>query len=211
MMVRPFTPDEIATFRAGCDGRVSQNTQCWLATLDEIKAERDRLAEHARTWYDENGNPVLLGTPGEVIGRRIAAAQMIGRLTEPDHECEPVAEIDHCGPGREWWIGRITKPVIGYEHETHCLHITTPRKAFVLMVTKTDLNALHCLMSCVEPFPAAGWLESQQKSYTSAAARRSLRVDEAWEATREIREGELEGERRAGEIMDFRMRGKGSE
>ncbi|HKQ57982.1 MAG TPA: hypothetical protein VJY35_08945 [Candidatus Eisenbacteria bacterium] len=92
---------------------------------------------------------------------------------EPQHRCEPIGVVDHCGPGRDWWIGRITRHVKGYEHETHCLHFTTPRKAFVLMVNAADIAAIYCLLGCAEPQPDAAWRQSQIDAYRRAAALRA--------------------------------------
>lgn len=92
---------------------------------------------------------------------------------EPDHQCEPVGVVNHSGPGRDWWIGRITRHVEGYEHETHCLHITTPRKAFVLMVNAADVAALYCLLGCAEPQPDPAWRQGQIDAYRREAATRA--------------------------------------
>jgi hypothetical protein len=103
-----------------------------------------------------------------------AAEEAIAKLrdgTEPEHECMPVGIVTNSGEGRDWWIGRITKPVAGWEHETHCLHIKTPRKHFVLMINAVDIAAIYCLLGCAEPQPEAAWRQHQIDDYRRAAGR----------------------------------------
>ena len=64
------------------------------------------------------------------------------RLLLPGHKCRKIAEAQPLDTGRELWLGELTEPYPGFEHETHCLHVTTPHKTVVFGVYRGDFDLL---------------------------------------------------------------------
>jgi len=80
------------------------------------------------------------------------------------HQCQKIAQIIPCGPGREVWMGRLLEPIPGYESETHCLHITTPAKSVAFGVTVGDMCLIAVLAQIAHERPInQRWLNSMEK------------------------------------------------
>ena len=78
---------------------------------------------------------------------------------KPAHECEKIASAI-MAEGRDWWVGKLTKPVPGHEIETHCLHLTTPLKDVVFLVNDADFQWLTVLGRAACGPLSERWLES---------------------------------------------------
>ena len=78
---------------------------------------------------------------------------------KPAHECEKIASAI-MAEGRDWWVGKLTKPVPGHEIETHCLHLTTPLKDVVFLVNDADFQWLTVLGRAACGPISERWLES---------------------------------------------------
>ncbi len=84
----------------------------------------------------------------------------------PPHECRLVARIHNMDAGRDWWLGELTEPAPGWPQETHCLHITTPLKKFVLLVNRADMQGLAVLAQIVSGQTIArSWLDRMELYY----------------------------------------------
>lgn len=89
---------------------------------------------------------------------------------KPEHECIVIARAPFMNVGRDWWIGKLLKPVPEYPEETHCLHMKTPIKDVVFLCNRGDFEALTVLSACYFGHPVnESWVESMIKAYTQKA------------------------------------------
>jgi hypothetical protein len=82
----------------------------------------------------------------------------------PDHRCRKLAVAPDMAAGREIWIGKLTEPVKGWEHEEYCLHWTTPLKSVVFLMNRADFRNLEILCRVILAHPTSeSWLNSMVK------------------------------------------------
>jgi hypothetical protein len=80
----------------------------------------------------------------------------------PPHECKIIARAPDMAEGRDWWIGKLLKPVFvrGIE-EKWCLHLKTPLKNVVFLLNESDLSQISVLMACAHGQPIfEGWIKN---------------------------------------------------
>lgn len=100
----------------------------------------------------------------------------IQALSLPGHRCETIADFgrymndigqEHPGQ-RAWTIGRLTKPIEGFEHERWCFHIRTPLKPEIVFgFNEADLNYMVATV-----YAALGYHTSQTWVEAIAASAR---------------------------------------
>lgn len=83
-----------------------------------------------------------------------------------DHECEKIAEAGPFENGRNLWVGRLAEKIAGYPSETHCIHITTPKKSVVFGVNAADASILGVVAQIIHGQPINHrWLDIMVKRY----------------------------------------------
>ncbi|KKK97678.1 hypothetical protein LCGC14_2650350 [marine sediment metagenome] len=140
--------------------------------LKDATKERDELAaalEQAQNVIDAASTSVNIDRRDDLVKwfQRLAItldAQTAGDSApldglKPAHECEKIASAI-MAEGRDWWVGKLTKPVPGHEIETHCLHLTTPLKDVVFLVNDADFQWLTVLGRAACGPISERWLES---------------------------------------------------
>lgn len=95
-------------------------------------------------------------------GRSPAADWTREERLSPPHECEVVADYGRFMTGpRRFWVGKITEPPPGFDHEMYCLHVETATKPEVVFcLNEWDLHYLRsAIYALIETHGNSTWDE----------------------------------------------------
>ena len=85
------------------------------------------------------------------------------------HKCKKIASAPFMAEGRDWWLGELEEPILGYPLETHCLHMITPAKSVVFGVMHGDTQALAIFAAVLQGSPInEQWQSSMMVAYRKA-------------------------------------------
>lgn len=117
------------------------------------------------------------GTGSRSHDRLVSRAFLQG--LKPPHECQIIARAPDMARGRDWWIGRLTKPVfVRGTEEKYCLHLKTPLKDVVFLLNEGDLGQIATLMACAQGKPIYdGWVAHMMPRAYKAAGSANMRTE----------------------------------